>query len=182
VSPGGGQWQCRPRARLEVLWWARRCGESWRLARLGRAQHLRPPGSSGLDWVGVPDGAAWWGRWRPDLEVPALGWSEFGRELVLLQWLGWAGAGGFLGFGLSGTPPARLEVWGSCVGGYGSDHQPPWWLDGGCQSSSLVQAPVWSIAGRSGGPLAERRREPSTVMVVAPGGVLLILGGGIGPL
>jgi hypothetical protein len=61
VSPGGGQWQCRPRAHLEVLWWARRCGESWRLARLGRAQHLRPPGSSGLDWVGVPDGAAWWG-------------------------------------------------------------------------------------------------------------------------
>jgi hypothetical protein len=141
--------------------------------------HQAVAASIGLESRMVQHGG---GRWRPDLEVPALGWSEFGREPVLLQWLGWVGAGGFLGFGLSGTPPVRLEVWGSCVGGYGSDHQPPWWLDGGCQSSSLVQAPIWSIAGRSGGPLAERRREPSTVMVVAPGGVLLILGGGIGPL
>jgi hypothetical protein len=48
VDPGGGQRQRHPHARLEVLRWARRRGESWRLAQPGR---VRPPGGGNLGWA-----------------------------------------------------------------------------------------------------------------------------------
>jgi hypothetical protein len=109
-----------------------------------------------VEWCG-------WGRRRPDLEVPTLGWSEFGQASATevdrlgrrLQLSFWGLAS--LAHHPCGRKLGELSWWLS-------NPPPPWCMHSFC----------W-LAGRSSSTSVERRRESLVVVVAAPGGVLVVL-------